>query len=197
MPPLNYLRAFEAAARHLSFKHAANELGVTRGAVAQQIKKLEAACGEKLFHRYRNTLTLTKMGELYLPHIIAAFRTISEATERFAPALRGRVFQLGIAPAFPHADSAFAERVRRSAPGLKVRVHMTDDIALLREGSVDALLRVGEGPYPSFHVEHMTFAEAFCGVATGALVTQPGLAGCQEHQAIVKLLRAPPPIQTT
>ena len=191
MPPLNYLRAFEAAARHLSFKHAANELGVTRGAIAQQIKKLEAACGKKLFHRHRNTLTLTKLGELYFPHISSAFRTISEATEHLAPALRGRVFQLGIAPAFPQAGSEFAKRLRRSAPELKVQIHATDDIALLREGSVDALLRVGAGPYPSFHVEHLSFAEEFCGVATAALVTQPGLAGCREHKAIVQLLQAP------
>lgn len=191
MPPLNYLRAFEAAARHLSFKHAANELGVTRGAVAQQVKKLEAACGEKLFDRHRNTLTLTRKGEQYLPDISAAFRTISQATERFAPALRGRVFQLGIAPAFPQADSEFAELARCAAPGLKVRVQVTDDVALLREGRVDALLRVGRGPYPLFHVEHLTFAETFCGVAAGTLVTQPGLAGCREHKAIVGLLRAP------
>ena len=67
LPPLNTLRAFEAAARHLSFKTAANELGVTPGAISQKVKKLEASLGVPLFRRLPHGLLLTEEGEAYLP----------------------------------------------------------------------------------------------------------------------------------
>src|SRR5436190_11693121 len=79
LPPLNGLRAFEAAARHLSFKRAADELGVTPGAVSQQVKSLELALGISLFRRLPRSLILTDQGETYLPAITSAFDLISRA----------------------------------------------------------------------------------------------------------------------
>ena len=67
MPPLNALRAFEAAARHLSFKEAAAELFVTPTAVSHQIRNLEDLVGLKLFERSGNTITLTRAGERFFP----------------------------------------------------------------------------------------------------------------------------------
>src|ERR1700733_9612988 len=98
LPPLNGLRAFEASARHLSFKRAASELGVTAGAISQQVKALEAMLGGQLFRRLPRGLLLTPSGERYLPSLSNAFRAISAATEIVAPALRGRRLRLGIAP---------------------------------------------------------------------------------------------------
>ena len=98
LPPLNGLRSFEAAARHLSFTRAADELGVTPGAVSQQVKSLEGALGIALFRRLPRSLILTDEGEAYLPSISSAFDLISRATEKSAPALRGRKLRLGIAP---------------------------------------------------------------------------------------------------
>src|SRR3954447_27051886 len=98
LPPLNGLRSFEAAARHLSFTRAADELGVTPGAVSQQVKSLELALGISLFRRLPRSLILTDQGETYLPAITSAFDLISRATESTAPALRGRKLRLGIAP---------------------------------------------------------------------------------------------------
>jgi DNA-binding transcriptional LysR family regulator len=86
LPPLNGLRSFEAAARHLSFTRAADELGVTAGAVSQQVKSLEGALGVTLFRRLPRSLVLTGDGEAYLPAITLAFETISRATEMTAPA---------------------------------------------------------------------------------------------------------------
>src|SRR5437773_12192454 len=74
LPSLNGLRCFEAAARHLSFKRAADELGVTPGAVSQQVKALEGALGITLFRRLPRGLILTDRGEGYLPAITAADR---------------------------------------------------------------------------------------------------------------------------
>src|SRR5215472_11588677 len=99
LPPLNGLRAFEAAARHLSFKRAADELCVTAGAISQQVKALEASLGVPLFRRLPRGLLLTDAGEGYLAPISDAFRAISVATDEVGPALRGRRLRLGLSPA--------------------------------------------------------------------------------------------------
>ena len=80
LPPLNALRAFEAAARHLSFKLAAHELHVTPAAVGQQVKALEARLGVRLFERLHKQLVLTEAGQAYLPEISGGFRRIADAT---------------------------------------------------------------------------------------------------------------------
>jgi len=81
LPPLNALRAFEAAARHLSFRNAAGELHVTPGAVSQQVRSLEATLGVDLFERVHNGLVLTAAGQRYVAPLRRAFATISVATE--------------------------------------------------------------------------------------------------------------------
>ncbi|PSL18368.1 LysR substrate-binding domain-containing protein [Shimia abyssi] len=80
LPPLNWLRAFEAAARTLSFTGAAQELNITQSAVSQQIKALEGHLGQPLFHRRQRALELTRTGLLYLPVVRDAFRTLSRGT---------------------------------------------------------------------------------------------------------------------
>ena len=97
LPPLNGLRAFEAAARHMSFKCAADELCVTAGAVSQHVKALETALGIKLFRRSARAIALTAEGRQYLPSIRTAFEVIAKATEATAPGLRRRKLRLGIA----------------------------------------------------------------------------------------------------
>lgn len=82
--PLKALRAFAAAARHLSFTKAADELHVTTGAVSHQIKMLEDALGVKLFHRGSNSLALTAAGTDFLPDVRESFRLLNRATERVA-----------------------------------------------------------------------------------------------------------------
>src|SRR5664279_1029136 len=86
LPPLNALRAFEAAARHLSFKLAAHELHVTPAAVGQQVKALEARLGVRLFERLHKQLILTAAGRAYLPEISDGFRRIADATSQLKPA---------------------------------------------------------------------------------------------------------------
>jgi len=81
LPPLNALRAFEASARHLSFKLAAHELHVTPGAVAQQVKNLESLLGVALFERLHRQLILTPAGQAYLPPLRDAFQRIALATD--------------------------------------------------------------------------------------------------------------------
>jgi len=84
LPPLNALRAFEAAARHLSFTKAAEELFVTQAAVSHQVKALEEHLGMGLFRRLNRRLMLTDAGQAYLPALRDAFDGIERATRRLS-----------------------------------------------------------------------------------------------------------------
>ena len=80
LPPLNWLRSFEAASRHLSFTGAAGELGMTQSAVSQQIKNLEGYLGTPLFYRRTRVLEITEAGRRYLPVVQEAFAGLATAT---------------------------------------------------------------------------------------------------------------------
>src|SRR5215813_9858762 len=84
LPPLNALRAFESAARHLSFTLAAQELHVTQAAVSHQVKALEARLGVKLFRRLSRGLLLTDEGQSLLPGLRDGFDRLAQAVERVA-----------------------------------------------------------------------------------------------------------------
>ena len=83
LPPVQWLRSFEAAARHLSFTQAASELHVTQSSVSQQVKLLENHLGESLFIRRVRSLELSEAGRLYLPWVQQAFETLRQGTELF------------------------------------------------------------------------------------------------------------------
>jgi len=187
LPPLNALRAFEASARHLSFKRAADELCVTAGAVSQQVKSLETGMGLKLFRRLPRGLLLTAAGERYLPSISRAFHAISEATEEVAPALKGRQLRLGIAPRlrkYPAIDS-----LRHQEKQPLARLTLTDDLNRLLEGKLDALLRTSPQSPPGLHVERIELHTSSGTPLSATLITLPGLAGCREHRALLRRLR--------
>ncbi len=83
LPPLTWFRSFEAAARHLSFTAAADEIGLTQSAVSQQIKALETRLNVILFKRLPRALTLTDEGRRLLPQVEAALQVLRQATERY------------------------------------------------------------------------------------------------------------------
>lgn len=96
LPPLVWLRAFEAAARTLNFTAAAAELGLTQAAVSQHVRLLEAELGVLLFTRLRRGVQLTPEGGAYLPHVQAAFRSLARSTgELFGPKAEPTVSILG------------------------------------------------------------------------------------------------------
>lgn len=186
LPPLNGLRAFEAAARHLSFKHAATELGVTPGAISQQVRALERSLGVALFRRLPRCLLLTAAGEAFLPPISKAFRIISEAADAAAPALAGRPLRLAVAPTFLACPAVVQ---LRSGKGGRRAVVPGDDLALLIEGRVDALLRPAGHACPGFHAEPIELRRDGGAATPADVVTVPGLAGCREHRALLRLLK--------
>jgi LysR family glycine cleavage system transcriptional activator len=189
LPPLNGLRAFEASARHLSFKRAADELCVTPGAVSQQVKSLEASLGVQLFRRFHRGLLLTAEGENYLPSISRAFHTISDATEGVAPALKGRKLRLGVSPTLSEQSDSAIENLLRSGEWPRTKLVATDDLSELIDGKVDALLRTSPQSPPGLHVDRIELRSSTGAILPTTLVTLPGLAGCREHQALVKFLR--------
>lgn len=191
LPPLNGLRAFEAAARHLSFKLAATELSVTPGAVSQQVKHLEQALGVPLFERLHRSLVLTVHGEAMLPKVGEAFELLSEASDAVAKTLKTKTLRLGLSPRL--ADDPAMLLARLAKGGRKpdfLRPVASDDLADLLNGKLDALLRPGAGPYPGLHAEKLTLATAFAPHRQAWLVCWPGLARCREFVKARELLAA-------
>jgi len=100
MPPLNALRAFEAAARHLSLTRAAAELHVTAGALSHQIRGLEELLGVQLFERRVRAIALTAAGKLLYPGLQTGFARIREAVEGLDRSGRDRVLVISAPPGF-------------------------------------------------------------------------------------------------
>lgn len=147
LPPLTELRAFEVAARHLSFKLAAAELGVTPTAISHQIKLLERYCGQPLFQRRPRPLSLTWAGDQLFPTVRDGLETFGEALSTVrAGAASGR---LRIT-----ATNAFAARWlvprlprwREAHPRLKLDIVGTDAVLDMRAGEADVAIRYALKP---------------------------------------------------
>ncbi len=101
LPPLNWLRAFEASARHLSFTGAARELNMTQSAISQQIKSLENYLGRTLFVRRTRALQITEAGLSYLPMVQEAFSTLAAGTRALVGGSKGKMLTV-------HSNLAFS-----------------------------------------------------------------------------------------
>ena len=100
LPPLNALKAFEAAARHLNFTKAAEDLFVTQAAVSHQIKILEDFLGVKLFHRKNRLLELTEVGSQYFAEIQPLLEKIAIATEKVKLKTARQILAISTTPSF-------------------------------------------------------------------------------------------------
>jgi LysR family glycine cleavage system transcriptional activator len=146
LPPLNALRAFEAAARHGSFAAAAQELRVTDSAVSQQVRTLERYLGTRLFKRLPRGLLLTELGSTYLPVLTAGFDRLSEATTRLRSGGIGGLLTVAALPAFASGwllprISRFRERYPRMDLLLKTGRALAD----FRREDIDVAIRFGAG----------------------------------------------------
>jgi LysR family transcriptional regulator, regulator of gene expression of beta-lactamase len=150
LPPLIWLRAFEASARRSSFTHAAEELGLTQAAISQQIRALETRLGTMLFHRRQRGVILTPEGSAYLPHIQSAFAGLSRSTQELFG--RRRTQTIAILSPISFATLWLAPRLadlEREAPGLSIDIttmHTPDAYE-----ATDALfdIRFGLGDWPN------------------------------------------------
>ncbi|MEO1192834.1 MAG: LysR family transcriptional regulator [Pseudomonadota bacterium] len=185
IPSLNGLRAFEAAARHLSFTLAAAELGVTAGAVSQQVRKLETSLGISLFRRLPQGLLLTAAGEAYHPRISQAFEDLTAATEAVAPDINTRAFSLGLSADAVHLlPQPWPER-RSDLRRYLRETQVTDDVALILDNALDAVVR--RGPPQLSGLSALALSED--ATTSGFhFVCRNGLLNCRQSQAIVEEL---------
>ena len=146
IPPLNSLKAFEASGRHLNFRLAADELGVTQGAVAQQVRALESLLNIKLFDRHARGLSLTDEGRRYLPPLRRAFDMISEATENLSP--KDAVVTISSTPSF--ATRWLVPRLGRFSsehPEIRIRLDASNSLANFQNDGIDIAVRQGKPPF--------------------------------------------------
>jgi LysR family transcriptional regulator, glycine cleavage system transcriptional activator len=149
LPPLNALRAFESAARHLNFSRAAEELAVTPGAVSQQIQNLEDYVGAALFKRTPRGLLLTDSAQTALPALREAFDRLAEAASLLTAAVDGRRLTLTAPPSF--AAKWLVPRLGRfeaAHPQVDVWLSADMDLVDFAASDVDLAIRYGPGPYP-------------------------------------------------
>ncbi|PWK76679.1 LysR substrate-binding domain-containing protein [Aminobacter sp. AP02] len=160
LPPLTSLRAFVAAARHLSFTRAAEELHVSSAAVGQQIRSLEEYVGEQLFHRNTSPLQLTPAGRVLMPGLTEAFETVLDAVSRLASDIQDQPVRVSAAPSFAGKWLVSRlERLRSSVPDLRVQVNASTVLADVEREDTDCAIRFGNGAYPGLFVERL-FSEA-------------------------------------
>jgi LysR family transcriptional regulator, glycine cleavage system transcriptional activator len=162
LPPLNALKAFEAAARHESFTRAAEELCVTQGAVSHQVKALEAELGIRLFNRERQRLVITEAGRQYLAVLRDALDRIAVGTERLIQRQSTGVLTVSTSPDFAakwlvHRLGWFAE----AHPQIDLRISATLHHVDFAREDVDLAVRHGDGNWPGLDAVRLCSEELF------------------------------------
>ncbi|KGB52123.1 Transcriptional regulator, LysR family [Sphingopyxis sp. LC81] len=161
LPPLATLRAFEAAARHLSFRKAAGELGVTPTAISHQIRLLEDVLGLALFTRRVRQVALTEAGERLYPTLRDGFDAFDRTLADLAPESRRAAVTLTATIQFTArrllpALGSFRERF----PDFDLRLHSSNEAVDLAAGLADVAVRYGRGPFDGL-VSRPLFSERF------------------------------------
>jgi len=175
LPPLDFVRGFEAAARRLSFTLAAEELFVTQSAVSRQVQALEEYLGVKLFERRHKALSLTEAGQAYYRSVAAALTELRAATQRLRDSARGHV--LTVTSTISFASIWLVPRLgrfRQAHPGIDVRIAATHEVLDLAREGIDVAIRdvpsgreppgsvrlVGERMYPVASPAYLEEAKA-------------------------------------
>ena len=173
LAPLNALRAFEAAARHLSFTKAAEELRVTPAAVSHQVKALEDTLGVPLFRRLTRALLLTDAGQGALPALREGFDRLAEASERLLAHDRDGGLKISVTTSFagkwlvPRLD-----RFREAHPDIDLRIDASDTLVNFARDGMDLGIRFGTGDYPGLRADKL-FADEVFPVCAPALLDGP------------------------
>jgi LysR family glycine cleavage system transcriptional activator len=173
LPSLNALRVFEVVARHLNFRVAAEEMGVTQGAVAQQIRGLEAELGIALFERGPRSLAMTEAALGYIGYIRRAFELMSEGTAALRP--EPRHLTISVTPSF--AAKWLIPRLtdfNTVHPAIDLRILATDRLANFQTDAVDLAVRLGRPPFgPGLDAERL-IEQIVIAVASPALTAKLG-----------------------
>jgi LysR family glycine cleavage system transcriptional activator len=184
LPPLGALRAFEAAARHMSFSRAAVELHVTPAAVSHQIHTLEQDLGVKLFHRMNRSIELTASAQVLLPGLSEAFAGIQSSVGRLRAHNDTGTLTVTASPSFAAKWLVLRlHRFQEQCPQIDVRISATDDVVDLSKGDFDIAIRYGTGNYPGLAVELLLKNEVFPACSPQLLAAGPPLRTPQDLSA--------------
>ena len=187
LPPLNALRAFESAARHLNFSRAAEELVVTPGAVSQQIQNLEDYVGAALFKRTPKGLLLTDAAQTALPALREAFDRLAEAASLLTAAVDGRRLTLTAPPSF--AAKWLVPRLGKFEalhPQVDVWLQAGMEVVDFAAGEIDLAIRYGAGRYLGLEVEKL-LGETVIPVAAPSLIAEHRLESSADLAHLVLL----------
>lgn len=174
LPPLNWLRAFEMAARHMSVTRAAAELGVSPSAVSQQIKQLEDFLQVKLISRVGNRLILTDAGHESLPGFIEAFRQLNDTVTIARGIADAGSVNVSIAPSL--AIKWLLPRLSRfyeKYPEIDLAIFTSMDVASFDRTGIDIAIRYGSGLYPGLFSMRL-MAERVIPVCSPELIAKTG-----------------------
>lgn len=156
LPPLTALRAFEAAARHLSLSRAAEELHVTPAAVSHQVKSLEAYVGVKLFRRANRSLLLTDAGQACLPGLRDGFDRLAEAVQAVHACDESGPLTVSVPPSFGAKWLVSRlDNFRDKHPAYDVRLDASMRLVDLAAEGVDIAVRYGAGHYEGMRVDRL------------------------------------------
>jgi LysR family glycine cleavage system transcriptional activator len=171
LPGTRALRTFEAAARHLNFTRAADELGLTPAAVSHQIKEIEDQLDLMLFTRTSRTIRLTEAGTVLHDASIDALDLLNRAVSRARKMTRGTSL-LKVTLDAQFATKWLMRRVddfRRQKPGIELRFDITYDVRDFERDDIDAGIRFGAGKYPGL-CAHRLFENIIIPVCSPALL---------------------------
>jgi len=176
LPPLSALRAFEAAARHMSFSKAATELHVTPAAISHQIHALEEDLGVMLFHRLNRSIELTASARVLLPGLTEAFAGIQASVGRLRAHNDTGTLTVTASPSFAAKWLVLRlHRFQEKCPEVDARISATDALVDLAKGDYDIAIRYGAGRYPGLDVELLMKNEVFPACSPQLLAKGPPL----------------------
>ncbi|WP_026987181.1 transcriptional regulator GcvA [Fodinicurvata fenggangensis] len=162
LPPLNALRAFEAAGRHRSFTLAAEELNVTQAAISHQVRALEEYFQQDLFLRQNRNLALTSAAQNYLPTVAQALNLINDASRQLVRHDNDTTLRVSTLPSF--AAKWLLPRLasfQALHPEIDILVSSRNELADLEREDIDVGLRFGVGKYPGLHSEKILHERKF------------------------------------
>ena len=174
LPSLTGLRAFEAAARHLSFTRAAAELNVTQTAISHLIRRLEEQLGVQLFIRKNRALLLTREAQEYLPAIRSAFEDMRQATARLRRPARDNVLTVSTTASL--ATKWLVSRVasfQDANPGMEVRIATSTQLVDFQKDEVDVAVRYGRGQWPGLRADWLMAEQVFPVCSPALLSAKP------------------------
>ncbi len=162
LPPLNPLRAFEAAARTLSFTKAADELFITQAAISHQIKILEDIIGIKLFKRLNRAVMLTEEGMIFLPHVRDALDILATGMNKLTDNETTGALTVSVMPSF--AATWLVPRLmgfKQAYPEIDLRISANFELVDFNRDNIDVALRWGGGNYSGLMSQHFMTEDLF------------------------------------